>query len=153
MIGLDIKIPNNRGQYLLDLFSNVEILKYNWSIQHEEILCYENNKYIDTKMLFPQIWMNGGDFLKQISSENYYIIFADIQACPLAKEKTTIETYQDFLDSDCELVFLCVDSMFVEVYGKNETILQQIMTNCKQFQFEVKEILLQDAQKRTMIAF
>lgn len=95
--------------------------------------------------------MNGKEFSKCISYSDYYLIFADIHAYPLKGKVKTIETYQDFLVSDCDLVFLCADSEFVEVYCKNKKTLQRIVENCEKYKFKTTEISLESAYTRRLM--
>lgn len=105
------------------------------------------------KLLFEKDWISGTEFFREINTKSYYLIFVGIQAYPVGKNKTQIKTYNDFLNSECEMVFLCVDSIYVQIYSKNEQLLNKILGNCKRFQFEVKEITLQMALNRTLVAF
>lgn len=152
MVGLDIKIPDGVGQYIFKLLEEIDFVSYTWTIQSEDAIRYENHDWNFNEKIFSKECMDGNEFLQSINRGSYYMIFVDIHAYPMEKEKYAIETYQDFLDSDCELVFLCADSIYVEIYCKHEEILQQIIKNCEKNQFEVKEISLQDVQSRTLRA-
>lgn len=43
-----------------------------------------------------------------------------------------IRTYQEFLDSDCELVLLVCDMSYVEIYVKDADLLEQLLSNIAQ---------------------
>lgn len=151
MVGLDIQIPNEVGKYIWNLLEDIDFFQYLWTIQYADVILYENGQWNLEKVLFDAAEMKGKEFFRCISCSDYYLIFADIHAYPLKGKVKTIETYQDFLDSDCDLIFLCVDSEFVEVYCKNKKILQQIIKNCEKYQFKTAEISLESAYNRRLM--
>jgi hypothetical protein len=82
------------------------------------------------------------------------MIFVDIKVYPVGKDRASISTFKDFMESNCEIVFLCVDSGFVEIYYKDRKVLDTIHNNCTGEEFlKVEYITEEKASGRTMIAF
>ncbi|WP_080066727.1 DUF2691 family protein, partial [Ruminiclostridium hungatei] len=128
MIALDINVKNENNNYLGKIFSGIDVLQYEWEIIHEDFLYYDNG---ERKEKFFEIdILSGEEFLKCISRDKYYMIFLDIKAYPINSKRVEINTFKDFLESNCEFVFLCTDSGFIEFYCKDRDILDKVYNNC-----------------------
>lgn len=152
MIALDIQVKNEWNSYLLKIFKEIDLLNYDFEIISDDILYKENG---DIKQgLFGSDWLTGQEFFNYISKEQYYLIFTDIKAYPSNKEHTEINTFEDFLKSNCIIVFLCVDSSFIEVYCKDRYLLETIYNNCVGDDFEKVEFRsISDVSGRTLVAW
>lgn len=142
MIGLDIEVENKYDQYLKKIFKGVDVSKYFWQIVYFEILGTKNEKVDDelSRIFFPKELLTGDEFLGCISREKYYMIFAEIKVFPIQATQVQINTYKDYLQSDCEMVFLCNDNSYIKLFCKNEMVLQKIYNNCMEFNFIAKYI-------------
>ena len=152
MVGLDIKIKNEYSNYLYKIFDRIDLSKYIWKINTEDFLYTDNGS---TKQnFFGADILSGEEFYRCISRDSYYMIFADIKAYPIGSTQTEIKTFGDFWESDCEIVFLCTDSTFVELYSKDRSILDRVYNNCKTNGFEdVKCRSFMDASERNLVAW
>ena len=135
MIGLDIEVKNGYSNYLYKIFNGIVFLNYMWEINTDDFLYTENGEI--KQNFFGAYLLNGEEFLKCISRGSYYMIFTDIKAYPLGKESIKIKTFEDFLESSCEMVLLCTDSVFIEFYSKVRDILDKVYNNCIGNEFEV----------------
>lgn len=45
-----------------------------------------------------------GSFEQQLKTNQYYTIFVELKAFPYGKMVNQVNTYEEFADSDCELV-------------------------------------------------
>jgi len=152
MIGLDIKVKNEYSNYLYKIFNGIDLKKYIWEINADDFLYSDNG---DIKQnLFGSNVLKGEEFLNRISRESYYMIFTDIKAYPIGKERMEIKTLEDFSKSNCEVVLLCTDSIFIEFYSKEEQILEKVYKNCTRENFEKVEYLsIEDVLSRSFIAW
>jgi len=80
--------------------------------------------------------LHGEEFFKSISRDNYYLIFVDIKAYPADSERVEIKTFEDYSNSNCEIVLLCTDSIFIEFYSKDKTVLDKVYNNGLENDFE-----------------
>lgn len=124
MIGLEVIKNNESDNFLYKFFEGIDFQKYKWVIDHEEILFEEDKKFFDSETL------NGQDFFKCIIRKNYYIVFLDLKIYKAEGIKTEIETYNDYLKSDCEMIFLCSDAKYINFYCKDREVLDKIFQNC-----------------------
>jgi hypothetical protein len=82
------------------------------------------------------------------------MIFTDITAYPLGKDRIEIKTFEDFLESNCEVVLLCTDSIFIEFYSKERDVLDKVYNNCIGKGFEKVEYLsIENVSERGFIAW
>lgn len=152
MIGLDIKVKNEYNNYLYKIFYGIDLLKYIWQINADDFLCSIDNEI--KQNLFGTDLLNGEEFLKCISRDSYYMIFADIKAYSPGSDCVEIKTFDDFLESSCQMVLLCTDSTFIEFYSKNRDMLDKVYYNCIGNNFEKVEYRsAEDVSKRSFIAW
>jgi hypothetical protein len=159
VIGLDIRIKNEYNSYLKKIFAGIDLQKYDWEIIFDDTLYKENGTFqcIFKNDIIHGInkngILNGHEFNNCISKENYIIYFVDIKAYPTGATRSIIKTFSDFMESNCELVLICVDSVYVEVYCKNSKVLETIYNNCLGEDFEkVDYVSFEDASGRTLKA-
>lgn len=137
MKGIRFKIPNKWGFLIDDILRNISVDNYIWRIQEAEI--YDNG----LNDLFDEDCIAGKLFQKKISTNPYYAIFGKLQAflfdsCNALDE---IVTYADFQRSNCQLIILICDNIFVEIYGKDSVVLEQIHDNAMQYFTEVEKVM------------
>lgn len=148
MFGLDIELPYSYGNYLLEILNGIDIENLFWDICHEEILC--NNK----EYLFQNKYMDGESFKKIIGAEKYFIIFIDLKAYKTAsKNYKNIEKFEDFIKSDCEIVILCTDSIYLEVYCKDAYMLKKIIDNCIVNKYKYSRVPFNLLKNRSLVAW
>ncbi len=152
MIGLDIRVRNEYSNYLYKILDGIDFLSYVWEVNYEDFLYHENGDI--KQVFFPTSVLNGVEFFKCISRDSYYMIFADIKAYPLGSERSEIKTYNDFVESNCEVILLCTDSMFIEFYSKKRNVLDRVYNNCIGENFEkVAYLTTEDASGRSFVAW
>ena len=150
MIGLDIMVKNAADNFLYKIFNGIDVSDYIWIIDADEILYTENDKHMQE--LFSSNVMSGEDFLKCISRENYYMIFADIKAYPIGSDCSCINTYEDYLKSDCQIILLCADSSFIDFYSKDIEIINKVNENCINYNFEQVNPVTEQNDTRTRMS-
>lgn len=130
MQGLLFEIRNEYGKQLSDILTDIVNPSWYWSIGPGESYkpggLYKIDK--DPKMLeefFTSQTMNGEAFLKLISTEEYYIIFADLKAFPTSESIVEINSYEDFLKSSCQLALLVIDSVYVSIVLKEQQMIDK----------------------------
>ncbi|MDO4563619.1 MAG: DUF2691 family protein [Clostridia bacterium] len=149
MIGLSFILPNMPSDYLYKVFSGVKMSHYKWNIVEDEVLYSDMNGAEDS--LFKSDVVDATQFSLCVSRKDYYLVFLDMKAFPLNCEIKDIQTYDEYLNSSCEIVFLCADSCFVDIYSKNKTVLQKIYDNCVSNDFEVN-IITKENDTRTKMS-
>lgn len=131
--GIEFKIPNEYDKYLGKILEKVNDNNYIWKIEEDEIYLEQNEN--NNENLFQNNRYSNIGFQERIFSRNYYMIFANIKMY-LEEDNIEINTYEDFIKSKCVLILLATDNEFVEVYSKDQDILDIIYKNAITNKFE-----------------
>jgi hypothetical protein len=125
--GVSFEIPDtDTGEIILwQVLNCVNIENYCWHIDQDEVL---DSKYYKT--FFEEDYYDGQSFLKRILSA-HYLIFLKLQAYPPNGNFFDIHSYEDFQASDCELLVLIADSVFFDIYAKDQAIIKAIYENAE----------------------
>ncbi|MCM3636381.1 DUF2691 family protein [Sporosarcina luteola] len=123
------QIRNEHGKQLYEILEGISESSWYWSIVPEESYYSSSNNLNDFRSsLFSEseTIMDGKSFMKHISKEDYYLIFADIKAFPTLESVVTISNEMDFMKGSCKLGLLVVDSVQVIIYSREKQILLDI---------------------------
>lgn len=124
--GLELRLHRSELNAVYHLLSNISISNTDIYVCEEEIIIDDKANYY-----FPNK-VSGNQFLSIINRSNYnnlYTISINTQIYPANATKNDINTYEDFLNSDCEIIFLLYDVDYVEIYVKSEAHLLQFIKN------------------------
>lgn len=103
----------------------IDVKKYNWYNIINQCEVWQN---YNGGVSFEKEYYDGKRFLQNIMSE-YYIIFLKLQAYFNNGKFSTIHTYKDFQESDCQLLLLIYDCEYVDIYSKDITDLNLLYEN------------------------
>ena len=153
MRGLSFEIPNAYGKYLFEILDGTNIKGFTWKIGDGESYFIENNTL--GSPLFPTSCVLDGQGLhKEISNEAYYLIFVDLKGFPRKSDVREIATYQEFVESECQFVFLLVDSSYVTIYSKDQITIKQMFSKAITAGYKNIEYITDENDERTtLIAF
>lgn len=104
----------------------VDCNKYSWYIDRDEIIVSTSD---GCKGLFEDQVVKGTDFSNLINNNSYYMIFAVLKAFPDSVPITQIATYEDFINSKCEIIMLVADNTFTDVYCKDISLIEKLYDN------------------------
>lgn len=150
MRGLTFEIPNEYGQHLDNILSAINCQQYFWLTGGEEAYYIENGEL--GSPLFPRQEIWGGEaFLQRISNGMYYTIFADLKAFPTEAEVKDIMTYDEFLNSACELAFLLVDCSYVIIYAKDPQTTKRLHAHATSLNYTNIEFITDNLDARTTL--
>lgn len=151
--GITFEIPNAYGKYLFDILSDINLNGLAWRIGEGESYNIEKNTL--GKPLFPSTGLVNGDTLyKNISKDEYYLIFVDLKAYPNKSDVKEIATYPEFIESECQFVLLIVDSSYVAIYSKDQKIIHQLFSKGISVGYEnIQYITEENDENTTLIAF
>lgn len=151
MVGLEFKVKNGYNNFLYKIFNSINVQQYEWDIITDDII---NSQSKVNDGIFTSSTVDGKSFLNAIMDKNYQMIFVDLKAFKSGSEHIEITNFKDFTESDCEIIFLCVDSIFIEFYAKDELILNTVYNNCIKFGFEFSNyISKEEASTKPLIAW
>jgi hypothetical protein len=150
--GISFQISNGYGSFLGEVLKPFNTTVFNWLIGGEESYFVEDGKLGEP--LFPEeLIVMDGVLLKGIIENNkYYLIFADLKAYPKGKNVSDIKSYEEFLNSDCQLVLLVVDSCYTTIYCKDKEKLQSLYQNAKIKGFDDVKYITDENETRTRLS-
>lgn len=139
MFSIKFNISNSYDKNLKKIFNNINFDNYIWKIEEEEVFGNKSDCFFEKTMY------NSKEFQEKIDSDVYYIIFLNLQLFKNGTKIVKINTYKDFVSSDCELILFVTDSKFVQIYSKQSAIINKIkenleLNNINIIQNEIKEI-------------
>lgn len=120
MIGVEFERTNEYNNFLTLLFYNTDLSFYNFVFAEKEIYEIDNFDYE----------LAGEEFSKIIDrNQKCYIVFLNLRVFKKDKKIGEIKSYNDFINSDCELLVLIHDVTYVEIYFKDNELKNQILNN------------------------
>ncbi|QMV41316.1 DUF2691 family protein [Cohnella cholangitidis] len=150
--GIQLEIPNEWGSHLGEVLEPFKISHFDWYIGGEET--YQDIEGGKVEPLFHgEIYgMKGQDLSDILKSNLYYIIFANLKAYPQGVSIKDVLTYEEFLNSQCHLVVLVVDSSYVTIYCKDIVMLNHLYQNAIEKGFENVEYVTNENDTRTRLS-
>jgi len=149
--GIIFELPNEYGTFLDDVLKPIDITDFNWKIGSGESYEIKNNELGEDLFHEDKKVMEGIALKELLKNSSYYIIFADLQAYPKGKFDE-INTYEEFMKSDCELVFLVEDSCYATIYCKDKDKLQLLYKNARDCRFKDVEYITNESDTRTRLS-
>ncbi len=123
--GVSFQIPQMISDTLLQILKCIDIAQYDWYN-----IDSQNEVWSDSRQeLFFQANFYDGKSFALCIQEYHYIIFLKLQAYFPNSQCYDIHTYQEFVESDCQILLLVYDCEFVEIYIKDFAISQAIYQN------------------------
>lgn len=148
--GITFEIPNTYGSYLSDILEPLSASKLFWSIGEQEIYKVQDDKLSDTALLINNTILENEVFWKALNEGEYYVIFSDLKAYSTSNI-TTINTYADFLKSDCLLALLIADSNIVTIYCRDSHLLELLYKQVAVKNFKNIEYITDENDVRTYL--
>lgn len=93
--------------------------------------------------------VEGAVFANHLKTNQYYTIFVELQAYPFGQAVDLVQTYEEFVDSDCELVLLLADSSYVSIYCKDRNVIEKLFINALKNDSEEVQLITDDNDTRT----
>lgn len=153
MRGISFEIPNKYGKQLVDILQEIDVVSWHWRIGGGEAYIIENNT-LGKDLFDSETILSGDAFLERIAENDYYLIFTDLKAFNTVESVIEIETYETFLESDCQFVFLLVDSSYVTIYSKDQSTIRSLYDQALAAKYEnVEYITAENNHRSTLIAF
>ncbi|MGE7613306.1 DUF2691 family protein [Paenibacillus sp. NPDC101420] len=150
--GVQFEIPNEWGSHLGEVLEPFNISQFDWYIGGEEAYQDTGEGKIEP-MFHGEIYgMKGQDLSETLKSRVYYIIFANFKAYLKGEIIKDVLTYEEFLNSQCQLVLLLVDSLYVTIYCKDEKIINDLYLNGVRKGYENVEYITDENDFRTSLS-
>ncbi|TWT06350.1 DUF2691 family protein [Planococcus sp. CPCC 101016] len=149
--GISFELPNEYGFFLAEILKPIDMTALSWRLGSGESYKVVNNELSENLFLEDEKLIEGKLLKKLLENNPYYVIVADLQAHPKGKV-TEINTYEEFVKSECELVLLVVDCYYATVYCKNSEKLELLYTHAHNCGFENIEYITDENDGRTRLS-
>ena len=123
--GVSFDIPQITGNSLWQILNCLDVEKYCWYNIDSQNEVWESPH---GELFFKKEFYDGEEFLKCIALD-HYIIFLKLQAYFDNSNFFDIHTYEEFQKSDCQLLLLINDCEYVEIYAKDQAVIEAIYEN------------------------
>ena len=128
MIGIKFQIENEYDIILSKIFYGIDCSDFRWKLECEEVFGEYGEFFCDKTDYI------NNDFQNMVQKK-HYPVHLNLQMYYKNSDVNEINNYDQFLISSCQLIIFIVDNVFVEIYAKNQTILERILKNAVDFDF------------------
>lgn len=149
--GITFEIPNQHGNFLADILRPISLEDYDWHIGDEESYRVVKNELDEPLFQHAPKVINGSEMKKLLQNSKNYLIFADIKGFRKNSASSKIETYEEFLTSECMIVLLIADCTSTTIYCKDKALLEKLYENANG-QFEQVSYILDDEDPRERLS-
>lgn len=140
-VGFDFTLKSCDKAVLLKLFDGFDFTKYKWDVVNLQSWDVDNNDLFDDGLY------SGVEMIEKLKTPVMLIMFLEFFAFD-GKVKE-MESYQDYKDSDCQLMMFVNDVNYYDVYCKDEKDLFLLSENAKKLNLESFEYITEDNIHRT----
>lgn len=145
--GVSFKTTKKKDKLLKEILDSINVSKYNWyNIESQN----EAWSFSDSgeKEFLEDIHYQGKLF-GEIINKKHYVIFLKLEAYLGETNLYDIHTYEEFQNSECEILLLIYDCKFIEVFAKEEDIIRNIYENARKKEFDEIEYITDMNDGRT----
>jgi len=152
--GISFKILDQWDKNLENILAGIEIEKYDWKVyfhlayfKNEKVL-YERYTSLDRPIIEDREY-EGDTFRKLVNNIDYLLVALDMKVYYPGSEGKDVETYEEYLESDCQMAVLCCDWYYYEIYAKDREITDRIKKNCEANGYENIQYITDENDGRT----
>lgn len=126
--GVRFLIPdrNSSNHSLGDILKPIPCPLYKWAIGCTEIHLYKEDAMNDGFLFSEQNVLNGSELERAVNDQAYLAVCAELKAFPITAAVMDIVDYEEFVNSECEIVVLLVDCSYVDIYCKNTELIEDV---------------------------
>lgn len=141
MIGVEFEKSNESDTFVQDILAGLNSSNYKVYFLEKEIhdIEIDEDEYSNQKL---------ESFLNK--KEKSYIVFLNVQVYKFESEKDEFGSYFEFLKSNCEMIILIYDAIFVEIYFKNNELKEIILSNLNKMHIKYSYKTLDNDQRYIM---
>ena len=147
--GVFFKLKKSSNNVLLDVLSCIDVQNYCWYNIESETQVWDNTH---KDKLLKSNYYNGTALLEYITVE-HFAMFGKLQAYLKDSNFKDINTYDDFKNSDCQIMLLIYDCDFVEIYAKDKRVIDSFYKRALELDCEEIEYITDENDRRIRMSF
>ena len=125
--GISFRIKQEKN-ILWKILKCINVKKYNWYNVEDQSEAWHFTDDFKEEPFFKSSIYNGEDFASLIR-RSHSIIFLKMEAYEENPKRFDIQSYEEFQKSSCKMLLLIYDCEFVEIYAKDQEIIDSIYEN------------------------
>lgn len=142
--GVSFYTEQQNDDILRQALGGIDVAAYNWFVDSSQNDVWSNGGF----GFFHSNVYNGSAF-KEAIERNHYVIMLKLQAYYPDAEYDRIDTYDEFLNSNCRILLLICDAHFVDIYCKDIGITQALFDRANLLQYRDVEYITDENDGRT----
>ena len=132
--GVSFKIDQSDDLFLKKILAGINNKEYVWNYIDEQSEVHDISR---SKDYFEQSKYSNDSFELKLN-EPSFIVFLKLQAYNANDDNKfkNINSFEEYWASTCQMIILVYDCEFVEIYAKNQEVIEKIFTNAKTNEYE-----------------
>jgi hypothetical protein len=144
-MGLSFEIPNKYGTYLFEIIKPLPYAEFQWLIDDDEIYKIINGEFLDEGLFHnTDNVITGNELYKIATSCSQYLIFVTLRAFNKNENIVPVKNYQEFLDSDCQIILGVYDCSYVMLWCKNNSLISMMFNYIQEKGFDNLQYITED---------
>ncbi|PJK16545.1 hypothetical protein CQS04_05135 [Chryseomicrobium excrementi] len=124
MKAIKCELPNDYGYFLSPVMDAFNQESWTWAIEVSEVYQMVDGNMKDA--FRAPTTLSNQQFIKSLADHPHYLVFAEWKAFPDVESIRPITNFQEFVSSDCQFIILVVDTSFITVIVKDDSLLANI---------------------------
>lgn len=123
--GVSFNIPQKTSNILFQILKCIKTENFHWYNIMSQTEVWDSSHCFD---FFEDDYYDGEKFLNLIFLE-HFVLFLKLQAYSNPDDFSELHTYEEFINSNCQLLLLIYDCEFVEIFIKDSLLSKVIYKN------------------------
>lgn len=123
--GVRFRIQQTLSKPLYQILNCIDVQRFHWYNVLEQNEVFDNSR---NNIYLYDCDYSGESFLDNIRKE-HFVLFVKLQGYVDYNELLNINSYEEFRNSNCQLLLLIYDCEYVEIYSKNPIITDVLYKN------------------------
>lgn len=124
MKAIKCEFPNDYGFFLSPVMHILKNETWTWAIEVSEVYQMVNGNLED--VFRAPTTLSNQQFIQRLADHPHYLVFTEWKAFPDLESISPITNFQEFISSDCQFIILVVDTSFITVIVKDDSLLANI---------------------------
>jgi len=143
-VGLSFEIPNKYGTYLSEILDPLPYTEFLWLIDDDEIYKIVDGKLHEGLFQNTNNILSGNELYEIANSCSQYMIFITLRAFNINGNIVPVTNYQEFMESDCQLILGVSDCSYVMLWCKDNSLISMMFNDVQEKGFHNLQYITED---------
>ena len=136
IIGVEFESNNLDSGILKQIFKDFDVTKYTWKVFNEQAWDEDLNNLFENRLY------NADEFISTINKPTDLIMLISIYAFDGSTKE--INSFEDYINSNCQIMFYVVDCNYLDIYCKREEDLHFFYNKAKELKADKVNYITED---------